>query len=407
MGIALICVMQDTTVITPQGTLEISHPLWQHQLGLLIESTGEGIFGIDLDGSCMFINRAGARMLGFEPAEVRGRNMHELTHHSHADGRHYPVDDCPIFNAFRQALPCRIDTEVFWRRDGGAFAVEYSSYPIVDGTQVRGAVITFADITERKRAADALRKAKDDLELRVTERTRELSTALLQLRELSAYSEKVREDERTRIAREVHDELGSLLVALKMDVNWLDKRLSEQQQRGEADAQIMRERMRCKCQNMSRLIERAVDNVGRIITDLRPSILDHQGLWAALEWQAHEFVQSAELQLDWDMRIEVGVELPEPAAMAVFRILQEMLSNVGRHAQASRVRIRITAGDGRLEMAVRDNGVGAQAQAFESPMAYGVMGMRERARPFGGVLKIESQIGSGSLFQLTFPLSNK
>ena len=394
----------------------ISHPLWQHQLGLLIESTGEGIFGIDLDGLCMFINRAGAQMLGFEPAQVSGRNMHELTHHSHADGRHYPVADCPIFNAFRQGLPCRIATEVFWRADGSPFPVEYSSYPILDGNQVRGAVITFVDITERKQAADALQKAKDDLELRVDERTQALSTALLQLRELSAYSETVREDERTRIAREVHDELGSLLVALKMDVKWLDKRLSEQTQRGDGEAQIMRERMRCKCQNMSRLIENAVDNVGRIITDLRPSILDHQGLWAALEWQAQEFVQSAELALDWEMKIEDGVLLPEPAAMAVFRILQEMLSNVGRHAQASQVSIRITAGrtgsgagagERRLQMTVRDNGVGAPAQAFESPKAYGVMGMRERARPFGGQLRIESTRGKGSVFELSFPLADE
>ncbi|WP_374249881.1 PAS domain S-box protein, partial [Thermomonas sp.] len=300
-------------------------PLWQHQLGLLLESTGEGIFGIDLAGHCTFINRAGARMLGWEPADVLGHNMHELTHHSHADGSHYPDTDCPIFNAFRRGLPCRIDTEVFWRRDRTAFAVEYSSHPIMDGPQVRGAVITFVDITERKRAADALQKAKDELELRVAERTRELSVALGQLRELAAYSEQVREEERTRIAREVHDELGSLLVALKMDVNWLDKRLAEQQSREAEAAQAMRERMRSKCQNMSRLIENAVDNVGRIITDLRPSILDHQGLWAALEWQAHEFVQSAELALDWQMQVDAAPELPEPAAMAVFRIFQEML----------------------------------------------------------------------------------
>jgi signal transduction histidine kinase len=185
--------------------------------------------------------------------------------------------------------------------------VEYSSHPILDGGQVRGAVITFVDITERKRAADALKEvngAKDELELRVAERTRELSAALGQLRELAAYSEGVREEERTRIAREVHDELGSLLVALKMDVNWLDKRLGEQQSREPEAAQDMRDRMRSKCQNMSRLIENAVDNVGRIITDLRPSILDHQGLWAALEWQAQEFVQSAELALDWRMNVD-------------------------------------------------------------------------------------------------------
>jgi PAS domain S-box-containing protein len=379
-------------------------PLWQHQLGLLLESTGEGIFGIDLDGHCMFINRAGARMLGFEPAGVLGQNMHELTHHSHADGSHYPDTDCPIFNAFRKGLPCRLDTEVFWRRDRSAFPVEYSSYPIMDGAQVRGAVITFVDITERKRAKDALQKSRDELELRVAERTRELSAALGQLRELSAYSETVREDERTRIAREVHDELGSLLVALKMDVNWLDKRLSEQQQRDLDAAQAMRERLRAKCRDMSRQIENAVDNVGRIITDLRPSILDHQGLWAALEWQAHDFVQSAELELDWHMQVAPGVELPEPAAMAVFRIFQEMLSNVGRHARATRVAVHIAADGRSLSLSVQDNGKGAPADAFEAPAAYGVMGMRERARHFGGHLSIASQLGEGSIFRLVLPL---
>ena len=381
-------------------------PVWQHQLGLLLESTGEGIFGIDLAGHCTFINRAGARLLGFEPADVLGHNMHELTHHSHADGSHYPDTDCPIFNAFRQGLPCRIDTEVFWRRDRSAFAVEYSSHPILDGAQVRGAVITFVDITERKRAADALQKAKDELELRVAERTRELSVALGQLRELAAYSEGVREDERTRIAREVHDELGSLLVALKMDVNWLDKRLSEQQAREAQAAQDMRERMRSKCQNMSRLIENAVDNVGRIITDLRPSILDHQGLWAALEWQAQEFVQSAELALNWHMDVEQASELPEPAAMAVFRIFQEMLSNVGRHAHARRLDVRIEATGVQLCITVCDDGRGAAPEAFEAATAYGVMGMRERARHFGGVIDIESQVGQGSTFHLRMPLQH-
>jgi PAS domain S-box-containing protein len=381
-----------------------AQPLWQHHLGLLLESTGEGIFGIDLGGHCNFINRAGARMLGFEPTEVLGRNMHDLTHHSHADGSPYPDSDCPIFNAFRQGLPCRIDTEVFWRRDRSAFPVEYSSHPILDGSEVRGAVITFVDITDRKRAADALHKAKSELEVRVAERTRELSGALARQRELAAYSETVREEERTRIAREVHDELGSLLVALKMDVNWLDKRLSEQPGRQPDAAQEMRERMRCKCQNMSRLIESAVDNVGRIITDLRPSILDHQGLWAALEWQAHEFVQSAELELEWDMQVPDAPDLAETVAMAVFRIFQEMLSNVGRHAQASRISVRIMGDSERLRITVEDNGIGASPDAFDSPRAYGVMGMRERARHFGGQIAIASEPGRGSAFTLVLPL---
>ena len=381
-------------------------PLWQNQLGLLLESTGEGIFGIDLAGHCMFINRAGADMLGFKPAEVLGHNMHDLTHHSHADGSHYPDTQCPIFNAFRQGLPCRIDTEVFWRRDRHSFPVEYSSHPIMDGQQVRGAVVTFVDITERKRTADALHNAKAGLELRVAERTRELSAALTQLRELSAYLDKVREEERTRIAREVHDELGSLLVALKMDVNWMDKRLSEQQARDVASAQAVRETLRGKCQSMSRQIESAVDNVGRIITDLRPSILDHQGLWAALEWQAQEFATAAELQCDWKMSTDKPPELAESMAMAVFRIFQEILSNVGRHAQASAISVHIAVDQQQVSLMVRDNGVGAAMADFESRTAYGVMGMRERARHFGGDIQIQSKIGLGSAFHLHIPLSN-
>ncbi|MFZ2990874.1 PAS domain S-box protein, partial [Ideonella sp.] len=232
------------------------------RLTLLLESTGEGIFGIDMDGLCTFANRAAAQMLGWRTEEVLGRNMHGLMHHSHADGRHYAEADCPIFNAFRRGLPCRIDGEVLWRRDGSSFPAEYSSYPVIEHGEVRGAVVTFIDISERKRAEELLRRTNDELERRVAERTREL-------RELANHLETVREAERKRIAREIHDELGSLLVALKMDTHWLGKRL------------VDRPELVCKCQGMGQLIDTAVDNVGRIITDLRPSILDHQGLWAA------------------------------------------------------------------------------------------------------------------------------
>jgi signal transduction histidine kinase len=155
---------------------------------------------------------------------------------------------------------------------------------------------------------------------------------------------------------------------------------------------------------MSRLIETAVDNVGRIITDLRPSILDHQGLWAALEWLAHDLLPSAELALDWQMDVPDDLELPEAEAMAVFRIFQEMLSNVVRHAQAGRVVIRIDADPGRLCISVQDDGCGAPTLAFEAPDAYGVMGMRERARHFGGQVAIRSQPGQGVLCQLCWPL---
>ncbi len=366
---------------------------WSDRLTLLLESTGEGMFGIDLDGRCTFINRAGAKILGYPAAELIGRNMHYLIHHAHGDGSHYPVEECPIFRAFRQGLPCRIDSEVLWRADGSCFPAEYSSYPIIEDGCVVGAVVTFVDISERKKAEELLRRANDELERHVEERTQELTGALTQLRELSAYLHSVREEERTRIAREIHDELGSLLVALKMDVNWLGKRVADEPALGR------------KLQSMGRMIETAVDNVGRIMTDLRPSILDHQGLWAALDWQAQEFAESSELRCDARLDIAAGTPAPTGTlAIAVFRIFQEMLSNVARHARATSVHIRILAEDGLLGIEVGDDGCGAPAAAFDSPRAYGVLGMRERAGHFGGELSISSHPGAGTTVRLRIPL---
>ncbi len=373
----------------------LAAPDSRERLALLLESTGEGMFGVDMDGRCVFINRAGAQMLGYAPAEVLHRNMHALIHHSHPDGRHYPESDCPIFAAFRQGLPCRIDDEVLWRKDGSSFAAEYSSHPIVeqtpDGPVTTGAVATFIDISRRKEAWALLRGMNAQLEARVEERTR-------QLRELAAHLETVRETERTRIAREIHDELGSLLVALKMDVGWLGKRVADKPE------------LQCKCQGMGGLIDRAVDNVGRIITDLRPSILDHQGLWAALEWQAQEFAASAsELAVDLRVHVAAGVAPPEGGrAIAVFRIFQEMLSNVARHAQARNLEIRITVDDPpdpALYVELRDDGVGATPEALNAPRSYGVMGMRERAAQFGGRLAIDSVPGAGTVVRLKMPLA--
>jgi PAS domain S-box-containing protein len=369
---------------------------WADGLALLVESTGEGIFGIDLDGCCTFMNRAGAELLGYRVEQVLGRNMHDLIHHAHADGRRYPVEQCPIFRAFSKGLACRVDSEVLWRADGSMFPAEYSSHPIVDGGVVRGAVVTFVDISERRRADEMLRSAKHELERRVDERTRALTDALIRLRELSAHLDSVRELERTRIAREIHDELGSLLVALKFDVNWLCKRVASQPE------------LERKCRSMGGLIEGAVVNVGRIITDLRPSILDHQGLWAALEWQAHEFAEASELACDTHIELDPRASVPEGAiAIAVFRIFQEMLSNVARHAQASAVRIVIAADASALTIVVTDNGVGAKACKFSSAAAYGVLGMRERAGHFGGEVAIESSPGRGTTVRLQMPLAER
>jgi signal transduction histidine kinase len=151
-----------------------------------------------------------------------------------------------------------------------------------------------------------------------------------------------------------------------------------------------------------------VDNVGRIITDLRPSVLDHQGLWAALEWQAQEFIEASDLQCVWSLQVAPGAPEPDGAlANSAFRIFQEMLSNVGRHAQAGQVRIAIEADAQGLRIEVQDDGRGAPPGAFGRATAWGVLGMRERAGHHGGTVEIESTPGRGTRVRLCLPLGGR
>jgi PAS domain S-box-containing protein len=128
------------------------------KLRLLLESSGEGVYGLDLEGRCTFVNEWAAAALGYRPAEMHGRPMHDLIHHHFPDGSPYPEDRCPIYSAFRTGTSCRVDTEVFWRRDGTAFPVEYSCYPILEEGKVRGGVVTFIDLTAQNKARDEIKQ---------------------------------------------------------------------------------------------------------------------------------------------------------------------------------------------------------------------------------------------------------
>jgi PAS domain S-box-containing protein len=374
---------------------------WRNQLEQLLASTGEGIYGVDLDGRCVFINRAGAQMLGYRPEQVLGLNMHDLMHHTRADGSHYPAEQCPIYQAFRKGEPCRLDCDVLWRADGTSFHAEYSSYPIRDHDRITGAVVTFVDVTERKHAEEQLKRAHDELEQRVAERTHELSDALAELarsnellRRLSAHLQSVREDERKRIAREIHDELGSVLVALKLDVGWMKMRVAAQPE------------LVAKSAAMAGLIDSAVTEVGRIITDLRPSILDHQGLWAAMEWHAQEFLQATGLRGRFDMSIAQEAPMPDgELATAAYRIFQEILNNVARHANATAVDMRVQADATALTIKIRDNGCGITLEQLRNTRSHGVLGMSERARHYGGRFMIGPSASGGTRVRVKLPFT--
>jgi PAS domain S-box-containing protein len=149
--------------ITKRKRAEEQRDKVTEQMRKILESTDQGIFGIDLKGNCALINRATCEMIGCGPDELLGRNMHELMHHHKPDGSPYPVVECPIYRVMRTGEGCRVDAEVMWRRDGTPFPVEYSSFPIVEDGKPVGAVVTISDITERKAAEDLLHKREEDL----------------------------------------------------------------------------------------------------------------------------------------------------------------------------------------------------------------------------------------------------
>jgi signal transduction histidine kinase len=207
------------------------------------------------------------------------------------------------------------------------------------------------------------------------------------LRQLSARAEAAREQERARIARELHDELGQLLTGLKIDLSWLTAELSASP--GQPTVAIAN-----KLQAMAGLIELATTSIRQIASELRPPMLDHLGLADTLRWEAATFEQRTGIRC----RVSGSLrqEMPAERAVAVFRIFQEALTNVARHAGAGAVRVslRETARDVILE--IRDNGRGISARAAVNPGAIGLHGMHERATLLGGSLSIEGRRGRGT-----------
>ena len=155
LAIAIIAAIIITLLLI-SSVLLYRNGAWRDRLAaynrLLLESTGEGIYGIDLQGNCTFLNRTGAKMLGIQPEDVRGKNMHQLVHHSHADGTPYPAVQCPINRVLRNGEGSRVEDEVFWRADGTPFPVAYTSFPLMQDGEVKGAAITFTDITDQSRS---------------------------------------------------------------------------------------------------------------------------------------------------------------------------------------------------------------------------------------------------------------
>lgn len=341
---------------------------------LLLESTGEGIYGINLDGRCTFSNQAAARMLGYRASELLGRDMHGLVHHSRPDGSLYPSEECRIYQSFRYGQGCQVDDEVFWRKDGAAFPVQYSSFPIMEDETIIGAVVTFTDITERKRAEEELQRTLD------------------QVRTLSRRLEVVREDERTRIARELHDELGVRLTCLKMDLSRLQPIMND----------ASRPKLEEKVLSMIEQVDTTIAAVQGLVAELRPGVLDDLGLVAAIEWQCRDFERRSGIRCLVDSK-EEDIPLDSARATAAFRICQEALTNVVRHTRAKEILVHLNTLDRELLLEIHDDGQGILPEKIMDARSLGLLGMRERAGAVGGALRIVGLPGQGTTVTLRLP----
>ena len=231
------------------------------------------------------------------------------------------------------------------------------------------------EIADRKRSEDEFRRSTD------------------QLRELSARLQSVREEERTLIARVIHDELGQTLTGLKMDVAWLQRHLDRQQPA-----------LLEKTQAMSDLIDTTIQTVRRISSELRPGLLDDLGLVATIEWQLQEFQTRSGIQ---GKLISASEEttLDADGATAAFRIFQEILTNVARHAQATQVEVSLEESAAVLTLQVQDNGRGITESEIHSPKSIGLLGMQERARLRAGEVQFQGTPGKGTTVTVRLPLS--
>lgn len=221
-----------------------------------------------------------------------------------------------------------------------------------------------------------------------------MSQAREDLRALVGHQETIREDERKRIAREIHDELGSLLTGIKACLSVMGE---EGASRGESHDQLLLD--------AGGLAETAIDTVRRVITDLRPSVLDHLGLWSGLEWYASQMVKRTGLRCDFQIEEAASaVEINPDYSTMLFRIVQESLTNVVRHAGASSVTVRALLRQGDVVIEVEDDGKGIEFESLHKRRSFGLLGMRERAHYFGGQFSIQPGAQRGTVVIVQCPL---
>lgn len=336
----------------------------------IFEAGPMGMAVVSLDARFIQVNGAFCEVLGYTEREFLSLTFLEITHPEDINANIRQAERLFKGEINKYHLEKRFITkngETVWANLTATLIRDREGRPMYGLGMIE-------DISERKRVEERLKSSNEEL------------------RALSARLQLVREEESLRIAREIHDELGGALTGLKMDLSWLDKRLSE-------PAKAMKQQ---KMRAMLELIDETIQKVRNIATELRPAILDDLGLAAAIEWQTREFQNRTEIECRI-ISLHEDIRISSEKATAVFRIFQELLTNVARHAEATLVEIRMEKQNGEVILEVSDNGRGIKESEVTNTKSLGLLGMRERALVFGGQVHIARAEGKGTRVTISIP----
>jgi PAS domain S-box-containing protein len=340
-----------------------------------LKTAANAILITDGSGSILWVNPAFTTLTGYSLEEVSGKNPSLLKSGLH-DSRFY------------EALWKKLVSGKTWhgeftnrRKDGSLYCGEQTITPVCsEAGRTTHFVGIMNDVTERKRTEEETTRARE------------------QLRALAARLQAAREEERIRISREMHDGMGEMLSGIEMNLAWMQTLIDEKNPR------VQRQGMLEKIEVLHTLTHGAAERVRKLCTELRPSVLDDLGLVAALEWQVREFQARTKIRCEAKFDLEQLAASAEQAT-AIFRIFQEILTNVARHAQASKVRVALRKSDSNILLEIKDNGKGIRPEDMAGTKSLGLLGMKERAGLLGGKMEIAGAPGKGTRVSVTIPIA--
>jgi hypothetical protein len=345
----------------------------QARLAAIVDSAMDAVITVDEQQNVVLFNRAAEQLFRIRRDQAVGTPLDRLLPPRFRAGHRAYVDQFGRTGVTSRKMG---DVTTLWalRADGEEFPIEASISQASEGGK-RYFTVILRDITLRKQGEDALRESQREL------------------RELSARVLEAREEEKTLIARELHDELGQLLTALKMDLAWLRERLTVDGETAE------------KLGEMGAMLDQTVSATRRISADLRPLMLDDLGLADAANWLVDDFARRSGVHCDLKLEGDGPLaEAPKPVATAVYRALQESLTNIARHSGAKQAWIVLAAEDEAIEMEVEDDGRGIQPEEIGKARSLGLKGMRERINYLGGSFEIARAPRGGTRLRLRVPL---